>query len=103
IKILFWNGVAASVVYGLFTSLKELGMMTYDGIIVFFTFIFVIIIIAIESILSRIYCEHMIDLFKLQETLFSIDIKMYIYIYYKINNIISPNKWYGFTCFRFLF
>jgi len=76
IKILFWIGVAASVVFGLFTSLSGLGMMAYDGIMGFFTFILGLIIIAVGSILSRIYCELMIVFFKIQETLFSIEQKM---------------------------
>jgi len=79
IKIIFWIGVAASAIFGIITSVSGLGMIVSgfgDGIMGLLTFISGLVIIAVGSILSRIYCELMIVFFKMQETLYSIDQKI---------------------------
>lgn len=76
IKIIFWIGVAISVIFGLITIFSGLGMMFSgfgEGFIGFLTFIFGFIIIAIGILVTRIYCELMIVAFKIQESLHSID------------------------------
>lgn len=78
IKIIFWVGVGVSVIFGIFTSLSGLFTMFSgfgDSFIGFFTFIFGLIIIVVGVLMSRVYAELMIVVFKIQESLHSIDQK----------------------------
>lgn len=79
IKILFWVGVAGSIIFGLITSFSGLGMMfsrfasTGAG---FATFIFGFFIMLGGILITRIYCELIIIAFKMVEKLNSIDEKL---------------------------
>lgn len=79
IKILFWVGVAASIVFGLITSFSGLAMMfsrfgsTGAG---FGTFLLGIFTIVVGILITRIYCELIIVAFKAVEKLSSIDEKL---------------------------
>ncbi len=80
IKILFWLGVAASVVFGLLISLGGLGTMFsgFQGSVFpgFMAFLGGLFIIVVGILISRVYCELIIIFFKMQEKLTSIDEKL---------------------------
>src|SRR5699024_352250 len=77
IKVIFWIGVAASVIFGLITSLGGLVVMVSESFFVgFLSFIGGLFIIVIGSLMTRIYCELMIVVFKMQQSLHSIDVKL---------------------------
>lgn len=80
IKILFWVGVVISFLAGLITSFSGLGYMFSpyggNGFLGFIFFVLGLVIIVAGSLISRIYCELLIVLFKMQESLFSINKKL---------------------------
>lgn len=80
IKILFWVGVAASVIFGLLISFGGLGTMFsgFRGTLLpgFVAFVGGILIIGVGVLVSRIYCELIIVAFKAVEKLNSIDEKL---------------------------
>ena len=80
IKILFWVGVAASVLGGIVMFLGGLASMFsgFDGAVFagFFTMIGGLFVIVIGILITRIYCELIIVAFKIVEKLNSIDEKL---------------------------
>lgn len=79
IKILFWVGVASSVIYGLIVSFSGIGLMfsPFDSAFLgFLLFIGGFLVIAIGILFSRLYCELLIIFFKMNETLSSINKKI---------------------------
>ncbi|CEI81672.1 hypothetical protein J18TS1_26120 [Oceanobacillus oncorhynchi subsp. incaldanensis] len=63
IKVLFWVGLAASVIFGLITIftgiIEEEFLLIFSGLLT----------IVIGSLLVRVYCELLIIMFKIYETL----------------------------------
>ncbi|WP_339181535.1 DUF4282 domain-containing protein [Oceanobacillus sp. FSL W7-1293] len=63
IKVLFWIGLAASVIFGLITIftgiIEEEFLLIFSGLLT----------IVVGSLLVRVYCELLIIMFKIYETL----------------------------------
>lgn len=79
IKVLFWIGVGLSVIFGIITIFTGLAQMfsRYGSVLTGLgSFIMGIIIIFVGSLLSRIYCELLIVVFKMHESLDSINKKL---------------------------
>ena len=80
IKILFWVGVAASIMGGIvmaFTGLITMFSGFEDSFIAGFGLIIGALFVMIGgTILTRIYCELIIVFFKMNERLYSIDEKL---------------------------
>ena len=67
IQVLFWIGVAGSVIFGLFMIGNSFGR--YGG---GFLFLYGLLVIIIGPILTRIYCELLILFFRMYGTLLEI-------------------------------
>lgn len=79
IQILFWIGVAIAVISGIVTIFGGVAQMFSrfgDGLIGFFVVLWGFAIIILGTIISRIYCELLIILFKMYESLSSINDKL---------------------------
>lgn len=79
IKILFWIGVGLSALFGIITFFSGIGQMfSYygSGFLGFVTMIMGLVIIVVGSIVTRIYCELLIVVFKMHESLTSINEKL---------------------------
>lgn len=80
IKILFWVGVAASVIGGIVIFFGGLATMFsgFDGAVIggFFTMLSGLFVIVFGILITRIYCELIIVAFKIVEKLTSIDEKL---------------------------
>lgn len=79
IKIIFWAGVGVSGLIGIiicFSGLSQMFTRFGDTFIGLISFIFGIVIIAFGVLVSRVYAELMIVVFKIQESLHSIDQKL---------------------------
>ena len=77
IKILFWIGVGLSGLFGIITFFSGLAVMfTESGFTGFLMVIFSLIIIAVGILVSRIYCELLIVVFKMHESLTQINEKL---------------------------
>lgn len=77
IKILFWVGVGLSGLFGIITFFSGLAVMfTESGFTGFLMVIFSLIIIAVGILVSRIYCELLIVVFKMHESLTQINEKL---------------------------
>lgn len=78
IKIVFWIGVAASVIFGLITAFSGLAVMfsPYGGFEGFMMFLGGLLTIVLGVLGVRIYCELLIVFFKMQESLVSINSKI---------------------------
>lgn len=63
IKVLFWVGLAASVIFGLITIFT--GIIEEEFLLIFSC----LLTIVIGSLLVRVYCELLIIMFKIYETL----------------------------------
>lgn len=78
IKVIFWVGVGVSTLFGIITSLSGLISMfsrfgdTFFGFVIF---ILGMVILTVGILMSRVYAELMIVVFKIQESLHSIDKK----------------------------
>lgn len=76
IKILFWIGVGLSTLFGIITIFSGLAQMftRYGSVLVGFgSFLLGIVIIIVGSLTARIYCELLIVVFKMHESLESIN------------------------------
>jgi hypothetical protein len=67
VQVLFWVGVAGSVIFGLFTIVSSFSR--YGG---GFLFLYGLLIIIMGPILTRIYCELLILFFRMYDTLIEI-------------------------------
>lgn len=78
IKIIFWIGLAASVIFGLITAFSGLAVMfsPYGGFEGFMVFLGGLLTIVFGVLGVRIYCELLIVFFKMQESLASINDKI---------------------------
>lgn len=79
IKVLFWIGVGISGLFGIitiFTGLAQMFSGFGEGFIGFFTMIIGLVIIGVGILASRIYCELLIVVFKMHESLVSINEKL---------------------------
>jgi len=77
IKILFWVGVGVSGLFAIISIFSGLGVMfTENGFLGFITIIMGFVIFAVGTLFSRIYCELLIVVFKMQEVLVSINQKL---------------------------
>lgn len=77
IKVLFWVGVGISALFGIITLFSGFGMMINDsGFIGFLTVLMSVVVFAIGVLASRIYCELLIVVFKMHESLVSINQKL---------------------------
>lgn len=79
IKILFWVGVGLSVLFGLisiFSGFAQMFSPYGSGFAGFISFIIGLVIIVVGSLVARIYCELLIVVFKMHESLNSIDEKL---------------------------
>src|SRR5699024_8262361 len=79
IKILFWIGVALSGLFAIILIFTGLGQMFSDFGDGFYGFLMVLLGVAyfvIGTLMSKIYCELLIVVFKMQEALSSIDRKL---------------------------
>lgn len=79
IKILFWVGVGVSGLSALsvlISGLSQIFSRWGNGFLGFMSVIFSIVIFLVGILLSRIYCELLIVLFKMHESLTSINSKM---------------------------
>lgn len=79
IKVLFWIGVGISGLFGIitiFTGLAQMFSGFGEGFIGFFTMIIGLVIIGVGILASRIYCELLIVVFKMHESLVSINQKL---------------------------
>lgn len=63
IKVLFWVGLAASVIFGLITIFT--GIIEEEFLLIFSGLLTVVV----GSLLVRVYCELLIIMFKIYETL----------------------------------
>lgn len=63
IKVLFWIGLAASVIFGLITIFT--GIIEEEFLLIFSC----LLTIVVGSLLVRVYCELLIIMFKIYETL----------------------------------
>ena len=79
IKILFWIGVVISGILAFISIFSGLGQMFSGYGEAFFGFFVVLLGVAtfvVGTLMSRIYCELLIVVFKMQEALSSIDRKL---------------------------
>lgn len=79
IKILFWVGVGISVLAGIiaiFSGLAQIFSRYGSGMLGFITFIMGFVIMILGTLGARIYCELLIVVFKMHESLHSIDEKL---------------------------
>lgn len=79
IKVLFWIGVGISSLFGIitiFTGLAQMFSGYGEGFIGFITMIIGLIVIGVGILASRIYCELLIVVFKMHESLVSINQKL---------------------------
>ena len=79
IKILFWIGVALSGLFAIILIFTGLGQMFSGFGEGFYGFLMVLLGLAsfvVGTLMSRIYCELLIVVFKMQEALSSIDRKL---------------------------
>lgn len=78
VKILFWVGVAGGAIYGIVVSFSGLGMIFGygNGFLGFLLFLLGFVIFAVGVLLSRLYCEILIVIFKMQESLNAINQKL---------------------------
>src|SRR5699024_10194888 len=79
IKILFWIGVALSGLFAiilLFTGLVQMFSGFGEGFYVSLLFVLGLASFVVGMLMSRIYCELLIVVFKMQEALSSIDRKL---------------------------
>ena len=67
LQVLFWVGVAGSVIFGLFTIVSSFSR--YRG---GFLFLYGLLVIIMGPILTRIYCELLILFFRMYDTLIEI-------------------------------
>ena len=67
VQVLFWVGVAGSVIFGLFAIGSSFGR--YGG---GFLFLYGLIVLIVGPVLTRIYCELLILFFRMYDTLIEI-------------------------------
>ncbi|OWZ84672.1 DUF4282 domain-containing protein [Natranaerobius trueperi] len=72
IKIIFWIGVAVSIFIGLSSIVSGMAAQFGGGFQVFFG----LIILVVGPLTSRVYCELLIVIFKMHESLNNIDNKL---------------------------
>lgn len=79
IQVLFWIGVALSIISGIITMVGGISQMFSpygSGFTGFFIILWGFAIMILGTIVSRIYCELLIILFKVYESLVSINNKL---------------------------
>lgn len=79
IQVLFWIGVGLSALFGIitiFTGLAQMFSGYGEGFIGFITMIVGLITIGVGVLASRIYCELLIVVFKMHQSLVSINEKL---------------------------
>lgn len=78
IKIIFWIGVIACVIFGLITAFSGIAVMfsPFGGFEGFMMFIGGLLTIVLGVLGVRVYCELLIIFFKMQENLASLNRKV---------------------------